>query len=278
MRGAAALAVAVLFAAGVGCAGGDDTDDAGESREPGTAVTATVQRSTLFETRRALRLVLRNGANQELQIGAVQLSSPQFEPVPPEPRDVPVASGDRVVIPLPFGTAQCDRVADEPAELITHVDGQEGRVALDERSSGVLSDLHDAECAAAAVLANVDLHLGETWERTGERTVEGEIELVQRSTGVTAAVEEVLGNVIFSVGTAGSADSRLEVADDRQSVAGGIAITAARCDPHALIEYKRTFILGAWVRVDGGEPTLVDIVADGGARRALEELLRSCMG
>ena len=278
MRGAAALTVAVLFAADVGCAGGGDTDDAGESRQPGTAVTATVQRSTLFETRRALRLVLRNGANQELEIGAVQLSSPQFEPVPPEPRDVPLASGDRVVIPLPFGTAQCDRVADEPAELITHVDGQEGRVALDERSSGFLSDLHDAECAAAAVLASVDLHLGETWERTGERTVEGEIELVQRSTGVTAAVEEVLGNVIFSVSTAGSADSPLEVADDRPSAAGGIAITAARCDPHALIEYKRTFILGAWVRVDGGEPTLVDIVADGGARRALEELLRSCIG
>jgi hypothetical protein len=99
---------------GVGCAGGGDTDDAGESSQPGTAVTATVQRSTLFETRRALRLVLRNGANQELEIGAVQLSSPQFEPVPPEPRDVPLASADRVVIPPPFGTAQCDRVADEP--------------------------------------------------------------------------------------------------------------------------------------------------------------------
>jgi hypothetical protein len=75
------------------------------------------------------------------------------------------------------------------------------------------------------------LHLGETWERTGERTVAGEIELVQRSTGVTAAVGEVLGNVISSVSTAGSADSPLEVADDRPSAAGGIAITAARCDP-----------------------------------------------
>ena len=278
MRGAAALTVAVLFAVGVSCAGGDDTDDAGETREPGTAVTATVQRSTLFETRRALRLVLRNGGNQELDIGAVQLSSPQFEPVPPEPRDVPVASGGRVVIPLPFGTVQCDRVPGEPAELITHVDGQEGHVALDERSSGVLSDLHDTECTAAAVLASVDLHLGETWERTGERTIEGEVELVQRSAGVTAAVEEVLGNVIFSVSTAGSADSPLEVADDRPSAADAIAITAARCDPHALIEYKRTFILGAWVRVDGGEPTRVDIEADGGARRALEELLGSCIG
>jgi hypothetical protein len=62
------------------------------------------------------------------------------------------------------------------------------------------------------------------------------------------------------------------------AAAGRIAITAARCHPHALIEYKRTFIFSAYVEVDGGERTRVDITAEGGARRALEELLRSCIG
>jgi hypothetical protein len=89
-------------------------------------------------------------------------------------------------------------------------------------------------------------------------------------------LDEVRGNVIFSISTAGGAP--VEIADDEPSAAGRIAITAARCDPHALIEYKRTFIFSAYVEVDGGERTRVDITAEGGARRALEELLRSCIG
>jgi hypothetical protein len=40
----------------------------------------------------------------------------------------------------------------------------------------------------------------------------------------------------------------------------------------------RTVILSAYVALNGGERTRVDITAQGGARRALEELLRSCMG
>jgi hypothetical protein len=68
------------------------------------------------------------------------------------------------------------------------------------------------------------------------------------------------------------------VTDQRPAAAGQIAITASRCDPHALIEYKRTFIFSAYVEVDGGEPVRVDIEATGGARSALEELLRSCIG
>jgi len=278
MRGAAPVAVTVLFAVAVGCAGDDDTADTGETPEPGAQVTATLQRSTLFETHRSLLLTVSNGGDEQLEIRAVQLSSPLFEPVPPQTRDVPVPASDRVAIPLPFGTAQCDDVAEEPTELITRLDGGEVHVALDEIPSGVLTDLHDAECAATAVLASVDVHLGDTWERTATRTIEGEVELAQRSSGVTAAVDEVLGNVIFTVSTAGPTGSPVEVTDDRPSAAGQITITAARCDPHALIEYKRTFIFGAWIRVDGGEPTRVDIEADGGARRALEELLRSCIG
>jgi hypothetical protein len=152
------------------------------------------------------------------------------------------------------------------------------RVAIEEVPSGVLSELNTEECAASAVLASVDLQLGETWQRTETRTIEGEVELAQRSSGVTATLDELRGNVIFAVSAGGAAGSALEVADARPTAAGPVAITAARCDPHALIEYKRTFIFTAYVAVDDAEPTRVDFEAEGGARRALEELLRSCMG
>lgn len=281
MRGAASVAAAVAFAVAVGCAGDDDsadTPDTAETTGPEAQVTATLQRSTLFETHRSLRLTVTNGGDQDLEIAAVQLSSPLFAPVAPQVRDVPVPASDRVAIPLPFGTPRCDDAADEPPELIARLGGADVHVAIEEIPGGVLTELHDEECAASAVLASVDLHLADTWQSTEPRTIQGEIELAQRRSGVTAVLDEVRGNVIFSVNSPGGAGSPLEVSDGSPSVAGPLAITAARCDPHALIEYKRTFIFTAYVALDGGEPTRVDIEAEGGARRALEDLLRSCMG
>jgi hypothetical protein len=289
MRGAASIAVAVLFAVAVGCSGDDDAgsgagadaaagEGEGGSGESAAPLTATLQRSTLFETHRSLRLTVTNGGNQDVEIAAVQLDSPLFEPVAPQVRDVPVAASDRVAIPLPFGMAQCDDVADDPPELIARLAGDDVRVAIEEVPSGVLSELNTEECAATAVLASVDLQLGDTWQRTEARTIEGEVELAQRSSGVTATLDELRGNVIFAVRAGDGPGSALEVADATRSAAGPVAITAARCDPHALIEYKRTFIFPAYIAVDDGEPTRVDFEAEGGARRALEELLRSCMG
>jgi hypothetical protein len=291
MRGAASIAVAALLAVAVGCSGdGEAGTDAGSGGTGASGagasgagdgpapLTATLQRSTLFETRRSLRLTVTNGGDRDLEIAAVQLSSPLFEPAPPQVRDVTVAASDRVAIPLPFGTPQCDDVADQPPELVALIAGEEVRVAIEQRPDNLLAELHDIECGASAVLASVDVHLGDTWTPTEARTIEGEIELAQRDSGVRAVLEEVRSNVIFAVSTAGSAGLPLEVSDDAPSAAGPIAITAARCDPHALIEYKRTFIFSAYVALDGGEPTRVDIEAEGGARRALEELLRSCLG
>jgi len=289
MRGAASIAVAVLLVVGVGCSGDDDAgarsgagSDAaageGGSGEPAAPLTATLQRSTLFETHRSLRLTVINGGKQDLEIAAVQLDSPQFELAPPQVRDVPVAASDRVAIPLPFGRPQCGDVADERPEVIARIAGEDVRMEIEERPDGLLSELRDIECAASAVLASVDLHLGDTWNRTQPRTIEGEIELDQRSSGATAVLEEVRGNVIFTVRSADAGGSAIEVSDDTPSASGPIAITASRCDPHALIEYKRTFIISAYVALNGGERTRVDITAQGGARRALEELLTSCMG
>jgi hypothetical protein len=289
MRGAASIAVAVLFAVAVGCSGDDDAgsgagadaaagEGEGGSGESAAPLTATLQRSTLFETHRSLRLTVTNGGNQDVEIAAVQLDSPLFEPVTPQVRDVPVAASDRVAIPLPFGMAQCDDVADDPPELIARLAGDDVRVAIEEVPSGVLSELNTEECAATAVLASVDLQLGDTWQRTEARTIEGEVELAQRSSGVTATLDELRGNVIFAVRAGDGPGSALEVGDATRRAAGPVAITAARCDPHALIEYKRTFIFTAYVAVDDGDPTRVDFEAEGGARRALEELLRSCMG
>ena len=84
--------------------------------------------------------------------------------------------------------------------------------------------------------------------------------------------------MIFSVSTDDALGCELQVIDDRPSALGAIAITAARCDPHALIEDTRTIILTGRVRVGGDEPARADVVADCSARGALQELLTACIG
>jgi hypothetical protein len=283
--------VAVALAATCGVVAGCGADETAE-----VPLSATLQRSTLFETRRALLLEVRPAGGRDVEVTSVQLSSPLFEAVDPEPRETLVRTTDRAVaMPLPFGEPRCDDAdaegdagdgggggggADDPTELVAEVDGDEVRVPLDDAAPGVLASLHEAECAAAAVLADVELRLGDTWERAGPHAAAGELEVTQLRPGATVAVEELLGNVIFTVGTDGAAAPWLEVSDDQPTARGTITVDASRCDPHALIEYKRTFVLSARVGVDGGEPVRVDVEAEAGsaAHTALQGLLTTCIG
>jgi hypothetical protein len=260
-----------------GCGRDEGPTAAGEAD-----LVATVQQSTLFEPQRALRLTLANGGDQDVEVSALRLASPGFEPLEPEDRSAAVQAGDRVVVPLPLGEALCgdeqDGGDEGPIELVADVDGEEVTVPLAERPHGMLADRRAEECEVAAVLADVDLRLGESWERTAPRTLAGEVELAQRRPGVTAAVEEVEGNVIFTVAADAPPSPWLEVSDDRPAASLPVTIDASRCDPHALIEYKRTYMLAAWVQVGDAEPLRVDVEATGAARRALEDLLSACLG
>jgi hypothetical protein len=280
-RAVGVLAVAALCVAAAAC-GDDDGDDGSALAD---SMSAGLQRSTLFETRRTLHLAVGyDGGAGEIDVATIQLDTPLFEAVDPQERDAVVpAGGRRVVMPLEFGPARCDGgedddgEGDEPAVLVADVGGEEVRVPLDQRPEGMLASLHEAECAMEAVRDEVDLRLGDTWERTGPRTIAGEILMDQRRPGATVAIDEMEGNVIFFV----HADDRrpwLEVSDGSPSARGEVEIEASRCDPHALTEYKRTFIFVAWVGIDGGDPVKVDVEAEGETQRILADLLAECLG
>jgi hypothetical protein len=291
-RGIRSAALALAWVIAAGCGSGDSDSESGrtgdvepESASNAAGLTATVQRSTLFETRRSLRLTVRSDREADRVIRAVQLESPLFEPVEPGDRDTRVPpAGRRVVMALPFGTARCDRRSgsgdtgqEDTAVLLADADGQAVRVPIEQRPSDLLGELHGTECAAAAVLADVDLRLGDTWRPSGPRTLEGQLELSQRRNDAMAMVQAVEGNVIFTVSGDAASPNALAVSSEHPSASAPITITASRCDPHALIEYKRTFIFTASIQVGGDEPARVDIKAEGAARRALEDLLTSCL-
>jgi hypothetical protein len=270
----AAGAFAVV-ASGVGLGGCSESDATTPDLD------ASIARSTLFETHRAFALTVRSDGEVDVRIRSIQLDSPRFEAVEPQSRIARLRPGDpTVVMPLRFGDPRCGGEADGPAEVVADVDGQEVRIPLDESPADLLESLQASECAAARVQSSVDLRFGDQWEPAGPRTVAGSLELAQRDRGggVTAVVDELVDNVIFTIEGDGVAQHRLAVSDARPSVTVPVRIHAARCDPHALIEYKRTFIFRARVRLGGGDPTLVDLEVEGPGHRALEDLLASCIG
>lgn len=296
VRRVVAVVVGLAVLAGGACGSGDGDDGTGSAGmafdasaassgdgsggsgdDPAPQLEATLRRSRLFETQRSLGLLLAAGGDDDIRIGDIQLVTPLYETVPAATRDTTLPAGGRALLmPIPYGSAVCDP-PDGPTELVADVDGTEVRVELDEHPAGMLAAFHERECASAEVLADVDLALTGDWVLTGPHTVEGRLDVTQRDAGVTAVVDEVQGNVIFTVTTATTAP--VLTIDDATPTAGvDMTITASRCDPHALIEYKRTFKFAVEVRLGDAEPVPADVEAQGDARAALEELLRSCIG
>jgi hypothetical protein len=274
-------AVIVALVAGValaGCSGsGDDGADSG--------IHARLERSTLFETRRALSLTVRSDREDDVRIAEMRLDSPLFDPMGAEDREARVRPGRTTGVPLPYGEADCGGEAGGPAELLADVDGEEVRVPIVESPSDLLATLQGNECAEAAVREQVDLELGGSWERVDPTTIEGDVVMAQRRDGATAAIEQMTGNVLFTVATeAGAGDANdppgtwIEVSDRQPSVRGRLRITVSRCDPHALIEFKTPFVLTGFVALGGAEAVRVDIEAQGAARRTMGDLMSGCLG
>jgi len=273
----AAVAVAALLVLAVRDDRGGTPDRVGdEAAAPAADVQATLRRSSLFEPVRALALDLSSGGG--VAVDAVRLDSPLFAPVPAEARGTALRlDAAPVTVPLPFGAAVCDDPADRPTEIVATAGGREVRVAVEEEPTGVLASIHDRECAVAAVRDAVELRLRDGWARTADRTAAGPFEVVQRHAGADATVEEVRGNVIFTVDPPPAGGPLAAVDDGRPGAAPTITISASRCDPHALIEYKRTFIFAAWVALGDGPAVRVDVVAEGSALAALTELREACL-
>ncbi|HEV7761489.1 MAG TPA: hypothetical protein VGO78_20930 [Acidimicrobiales bacterium] len=287
MRRAAVAIVALVVGMGSGACSGDDSGSGDQAAAADAGLHVTLKRSTLFETHRSLSLSVRSDGDRDIEVSDLQLVSPLFEAVDPEDRDARVRAGRVVEVPLPFGTADCEGEADGPAELEAAVDGEAVQVDIDESPSELLATLHRNECAEAAIRDQLELTLEDDWERTGPTTIEGRLDMAQREDGVTASIEQMTGNVLFTVSTDdGSGDGDgddegdgpwLTVDDDHPSTSGHVVIKISRCDPHALIEFKRPFVITGFVTVGDADPVRVDIEAQGDARQTMGDLMSGCL-
>ncbi|MBA2280287.1 MAG: hypothetical protein M3527_03685 [Actinomycetota bacterium] len=243
---------------------------------PVRGLLATIGTNRLYAPQRELGLGLRNVSDAPVAVTGVQLESSLFAAVPVT--DDPVllpAAFRRLVLRLPYGPARCDGEAD-PAlvAVVRFEDGQELRLPAVEDYPGGIARLHDRECAAAEVLARADIRFGDVWVRDGV-AISGELLVDQRTPGPAVNVADASGNVIFTL----RVDDRspvVAVTDDEPSARAPITISADRCDPHAVAEFKRPMVFLAWVALGDAEAVPVELEAAGPARAALEALLATC--
>ncbi|HYF46088.1 MAG TPA: hypothetical protein VD926_07750, partial [Acidimicrobiales bacterium] len=207
---------------------------------------------------------------EPLTVETVQLRSPKFEPESPSPRDTQLAPGQLLLLPLPYGPSVCP--AGEGADVVVATIGGEAvEVPLTQQPDGVMDELHEVECAEAAVRDAADLTFGDQWEVTGPRSASGEV-VVEPRGSTEVVVESMEGNIVFGV--------RLGAGDLPAPSTFPAELVVDRCDTHALIESKRTFKFPLEVSLDGGDPALVVLEALPGtpARRVLAGLIQACIG
>ena len=244
---------------------------------PVEGLVATVGTNRLYQPRRELGLSLANHGDAPVVVTGVRLVTDLFEQVPVEQREVVLQPGGRrLVLPLPYGEPRCE---DGPAArfeaLVVLDDGRELTVPAPEEYDGAVERLHGRECAAAEVLDAVEVTFEGTWRRSGN-SVSGTLAMSQREAGAEVVMEDVVGNVIFTVRVEGPDGAVLRVDDQRGRATAAVTVTADRCDSHAVAEFKRPFVFLSWIRVGDDPAAPVELQPEGSARAALEDLLASC--
>jgi hypothetical protein len=236
---------------------------------------AEIGTNRLYAVDRGFGLALRNVTDAPIVIRSMRLDSPLFEPMPATRRQVTLAAGRRLVLPLPYGEVRCD---DQPGETfpvaVVVASGEELHLDAAEEYDGAVARLHQRECAAADVHERVAISFGDDWRQDGI-TVSGELRLGQRHAGEPVAIDDAVGNVIFTL-VLERAHPVLVVSDDEPSAVVPVTISADRCDPHAVAEFKTPFLFLSWVAVGDADPVPVPLELTGAARQALEDLIATC--
>lgn len=251
----------------------------GDSEAP-TPLAVSLEQGRSFAARHLIEVVIRNIAAQPVPIQETGLDSPLFVRLPRTPREVVLAPGARVDLPIEYGAALCDAApAGSAVQLRIDESGQSRDLLLElPDPEPLLARLHVQECTQQAIAAAVTVEFGPTWERTGDTTMVGSLVLRRRSSAEPVSVSQIAGTVVFSLRVVPERlPPLLELPPESAVAELPIEVTAARCDTHALVESKRSFLFPVWVTVGEFLEQPLTIEAEGDARRLLDELLLACL-
>lgn len=296
-RRSVTLGVAVLALVAAACggstAGSDDTPATAVAESPstpaartatavatgsGSAAPATLRvlatTSNLFESNRAIRLEVDHDGGPLVRTTSIRLASDLWEPLDAVPRDLDLAAGTHVLVPLPYGPANCATPSDSDlGDVVFATSDGPLQVPLEDYPDGLLSGRHARECAVRAASDAVAITFGTDFEQESARVANGTL-VVAPKDGHQVELSALAGNIIFGLTTS----RRLPLVVPSDGLALDVRMAANRCDTHALIEAKRKLTHHVEVAVDGADPVVVEVTADGPTGDLFGQLLAGCMG
>ena len=236
---------------------------------PAPTVSVALEQSRDNENRHLLQVAVTNQGGQPVQLVRLQLRSPRFVPVAPTVREDVLAPGDRLVLPVTYGAADCRGRG--PAEVVVghRVDGvlREHDVPVP-ADDPLLPRLHERECRLAELARSASLSFAPGWTRRGDSAA-GTLVLTRLRGSTPMAVTAVDGSVIFTLQPTGPLPAVLD-----EQVRLPVAATPSRCDPHALAESRRTYDFTLALRFGDGPPLTVAVRPGAADLPLLEQLVR----
>ena len=286
-------AVAVSAAVLIACGPADAPRGAavsGAGTGPGAAPTTTtttsppegvdvrIERSRLFETRGQLNLLIANHGPDALGMETIQLRSPLFEAVTPDRRATELPpTGRTVSMPISFGAPRCgapDGGGGAGHDVVVATRG--GARSLPAELHPRVHALWRTACATVDVARAAHIGFAEDWTIVDDVTMEGNLEVRLRQPGRVVEVDQLAGSVIFTLDALAPASPLGRVDDDRPTIGIPVSVRAGRCDPHALVESKRTYVFVVFLRLDGDDIT-VTVEPEVARRAPFDQLLEPCV-
>ncbi len=259
------------------------------SEEPTVAdvrLAATLKQYRVDQARRVVQVSVTNEGAAPVRIEQLRLDAPGFAPMDPTPKDTDLEPGRRVDLPITFGEARCGDgppysagAATVPMR-VTVGDGPAQEVRLElEAPNELLDRLLSSECEQRALAEALAIEFGPSWELDStedQERLRGSVVLRRLSSGDPLAITGIAGSVILAIQPVPPQPSPLVTLDSATPSAElPVEITAARCDPHALSDSKRTFVFPTWVSVDGGPEQYTTIALTDDDRQRMDELIKA---
>lgn len=227
-----------------------------------------------------VEVVFDNQSAESIEVTMLGLRVSGFDSPEPAAHHVSIRSGRRIDIKAPFGTLDC---ASEPSTATVvasvSVDGDEPIDVHLDIDPAPFQRIHESVCGRRDVLAAVSAEWNQGF------TVDGDVVHttldVSLTGGTEASVNSMRGTVIFNIvpeprnGSVGAPIATLDA--DHRSVSIPVTINVARCDAHAVIESKKSYLLPVWFTAGGRDDQFVTIEFTGDLRAELDRMVTQCL-
>lgn len=238
-----------------------------------SGLSATVVQYRRDQERDVLQVKVTNGGTSPVKVGRVSLDSGAFRAPVVEEKDATIAAGVSVDLTLPLGAAACGAERVPLDVVMLDVDGRSVVLPV---VGEELDQIRDRRCELQAVLRLVGLGMAPDWTATevgGRPGVTGALEVSPRggADDVTVSVEGA--TTLFTI----VEPAAVELEEGSAAVTLPLTLVVARCDPHAVAEDKKGYLMPVRVVVAEAPAVLVEVPVPVPERAPLQTLLdRSC--